>query len=156
MGLLLDPRYKMKLVEFYFPLVYDEISQSKIDEVRQNCCDLLVDYQSKTKKSLENSGGSGIDGTSSVCNIDASDINILDMYDKFVASSSGQAASKSLTELDMYLEEIVLPRNQHFDILCWWKTNEVKYPNLQKMAKDILDIPVLTVASESTFAIVEE
>ncbi|XP_073280577.1 zinc finger BED domain-containing protein DAYSLEEPER-like [Primulina huaijiensis] len=153
---VVDPRYKMKLVEFYFSLIYDEISQSKIDEVRQNCCDLLVYYQSKTKKSLENSGGSGIDGTSSVSNIDASDINILDMYDKFVASSSSQAASKSLTELDMYLEEIVLPRTQHFDILSWWKTNEVKYPNLQKMTKDVLDIHVSTVASESTFAIVEE
>ncbi|XP_073298278.1 zinc finger BED domain-containing protein DAYSLEEPER-like [Primulina huaijiensis] len=149
---VLDPIYKMKLVEFYFPLIYDEISQSKVEEVRQNCCHVLVDYQSKTTKSLGNSGGSGIDGTSSDSNIDASDIIILDMYDKFVASSSSQAASKSLTELDMYLEEIVLPRTQHFDILSWWKTNVVKYPNLQKMAKDILDIPVSTVAYETAFS----
>lgn len=149
---VLDPRYKMKLVEFYFPLIYGERSQSKVDEVRRNCCDLLVEYQSRATKLMRNSGGLGIIGSSCASTVDASDSDILDMYDKFVASSSSQAASKSLTELDMYLEEIVLPRTQHFDILSWWKTNGVKYPNLQKMAKDILAIPVSTVASESAFS----
>ncbi|KAL0307766.1 UNVERIFIED_CONTAM: putative AC transposase [Sesamum angustifolium] len=33
----------------------------------------------------------------------------------------------------------------------WWKTNGVKFPTLQKMARDILAIPVSTVASESAF-----
>lgn len=140
------------MLSFIFPRIYDERSQSKVDEVRRNCCDLLVEYQSRATKLMRNSGGLGILGSSCVSTVDASDSDILDMYDKFVASSSSQAASKSLTELDMYLEEIVLPRTQHFDILSWWKTNGVKYPNLQKMAKDILAIHVSTVASESAFS----
>ncbi|CDP09275.1 unnamed protein product [Coffea canephora] len=54
-------------------------------------------------------------------------------------------------ELDFYFEENVLPRVPTFDILGWCKTHEVKYPTLQKMAKDILTIPVSSVASESAF-----
>ncbi|KAL0292470.1 UNVERIFIED_CONTAM: putative AC transposase [Sesamum angustifolium] len=55
-------------------------------------------------------------------------------------------------ELDIYLEESLLLRARDFDILNWWKTNGVKYPTLQKMARDILAIPVSTVASESAFS----
>ena len=56
------------------------------------------------------------------------------------------------TELGHYLEEDVLPDNSRFDILLWWKLNEVKYPVLQTIARDILAIPVSTVASESAFS----
>ncbi|KAI8568756.1 hypothetical protein RHMOL_Rhmol02G0225100 [Rhododendron molle] len=51
-----------------------------------------------------------------------------------------------------YLEEEVLPRHPDFDILAWWKSNGLKYPTLQAIAKDALAIPVSTVASESTFS----
>jgi hypothetical protein len=39
-----------------------------------------------------------------------------------------------------------------FDILNWWKVNSNKYPILGQMARDILAIPVSTVASESAFS----
>ena len=39
-----------------------------------------------------------------------------------------------------------------FDILAWWKVNGVKYPTLQRIARDLLAIPISTVASESTFS----
>ena len=41
--------------------------------------------------------------------------------------------------------------NSQFDILLWWKLNGVKYPVLQTIARDILAIPVSTVALESAF-----
>ena len=37
------------------------------------------------------------------------------------------------------------------DVLYWWKVN-TKYPTLQKIAKDIIAIPVSSVASESAFS----
>ena len=55
------------------------------------------------------------------------------------------------SKLDQYLEEKVLPRTVDFDILNWWKTNGVKYPILQNIARDVLAIPISTVASESAF-----
>jgi hypothetical protein len=56
------------------------------------------------------------------------------------------------TELDVYLEEEILQRRSDFDILMWWKLNGVKYPTLQAIARDVLAIPVSTVASESAFS----
>ncbi|KAL4581551.1 hypothetical protein LXL04_001246 [Taraxacum kok-saghyz] len=71
-------------------------------------------------------------------------------FDLFVSSTSNIDAYKS--ELDYYLEENVLPRTADFDILAWWKSNGPKYPTLQQVVKDVLAIPVSTVASESAFS----
>lgn len=54
--------------------------------------------------------------------------------------------------MDVYLDEEVLPRSPNFDILLWWKLNGVKYPTLQAIARDVLVIPVSTVASKSVFS----
>ncbi|KAK1382188.1 hypothetical protein POM88_019923 [Heracleum sosnowskyi] len=56
-------------------------------------------------------------------------------------------------DLERYLaEEPVNPMASSFNILDWWKDNSVKYKNLSKMARDVLAIPVSTVASESAFS----
>ncbi|CAN1130664.1 Putative AC9 transposase [Linum perenne] len=34
----------------------------------------------------------------------------------------------------------------------WWKMNGVKFPTLQAIARDLLAIPVTSVASESAFS----
>lgn len=37
-------------------------------------------------------------------------------------------------------------------MLIWWKKNESRFPSVAKMARDILAIPITTVASESAFS----
>ncbi|KAH9687521.1 hypothetical protein KPL70_014804 [Citrus sinensis] len=44
------------------------------------------------------------------------------------------------------------PENESFDVLDWWKINSSKYPILSYVARDILAMPVSTVASESAFS----
>ena len=44
-------------------------------------------------------------------------------------------------------------RNSKFDILAFWKSNQFRYPELAAMARDVLSIPVSTVASESAFSV---
>jgi hypothetical protein len=59
------------------------------------------------------------------------------------------------TQLELYLEEsrhIDKSGNTTFDILLFWKGNEFYYPEVAVMARDILSIPIFTVASESTFS----
>ncbi|KAG8369403.1 hypothetical protein BUALT_Bualt14G0007500 [Buddleja alternifolia] len=150
-AVVLDPRYKMKLVDFYFPKINFERSHAKVNAIRQNCYDLLVDYQTRATTTLKETscsvgGGSGILGNSpsSVSGVtSAIESDSLDMfeYDQCVASSSPFPTNVTLTsELDIYLEESVLTRSQDFDVLGWWRLHGVKYPNLQKMARDILAI----------------
>ncbi|CAN1153645.1 Putative AC transposase [Linum perenne] len=55
-------------------------------------------------------------------------------------------------EFEKYLREPLLSRTQNFDILLWWKHQEVNYPTLRLIAKDILAIPISTVISESAFS----
>ncbi|KAK9714313.1 hypothetical protein RND81_06G085700 [Saponaria officinalis] len=56
------------------------------------------------------------------------------------------------TELEKYLEDARESREPSFNILQWWKDNQRRYHILVKMARDVLDIPVSTVASESAFS----
>ncbi|KAG9442259.1 hypothetical protein H6P81_018113 [Aristolochia fimbriata] len=63
--------------------------------------------------------------------------------------------SSTRSELENYLEDAVYiceTSQYDFDVLEWWKINNLKYRVLSKMAADILAIPISTVASESTFS----
>ena len=46
---VLDPRYKMKLVEYYFPMLYGVDCEHRIGSVRNYCYDLVKEYQLKSK-----------------------------------------------------------------------------------------------------------
>ena len=56
------------------------------------------------------------------------------------------------SDLEMYLEEKLVPRATNIDILYPWKTCEVRYLVLSMMVKDDLAIPISIIASESTFS----
>ena len=65
-------------------------------------------------------------------------------------NSGGSASSKS--ELEKYLAEDSEDPDKKIDILGWWKENSSRFPMLANMARDILAIPITTVASESAFS----
>jgi hypothetical protein len=50
------------------------------------------------------------------------------------------------------LMEDVEKMNVNFDILNWWKVNSTKFPVIAQIARDVLAIPITTVASESAFS----
>ncbi|KAG5540906.1 hypothetical protein RHGRI_020970 [Rhododendron griersonianum] len=62
-------------------------------------------------------------------------------------------SSVCFSEVDKYLGDLCERRDiPDFDILVWWKNNSNKYPILSKIARDVLAMPVSTVASESAFS----
>ncbi|KAK4486590.1 hypothetical protein RD792_006841, partial [Penstemon davidsonii] len=56
------------------------------------------------------------------------------------------------SELDKYLSEDCESLVDTFDILSWWKVETHRFPILSRMARDILVVPVSTVAIEATFS----
>ena len=57
-------------------------------------------------------------------------------------------------EINKYLAENWESRrgDVKFEILGWWKANSDRYQVLSKLARDVLAVPVSTVASESAFS----
>ena len=81
--------------------------------------------------------------------------NRLRKFDSFVSSITNNRNKKCesvVGEFDTYIKEGLLKRSEIFDILGWWNHDGLKYPTLQYFARDILDILVTTVASESAFS----
>ncbi|KAA0039559.1 zinc finger BED domain-containing protein RICESLEEPER 2-like [Cucumis melo var. makuwa] len=54
--------------------------------------------------------------------------------------------------VDRYLSDPCEELNDQFDVLTWWKLNEVKCRILSRIAQDIFVVPVSTVASESAYS----
>ncbi|KAK3204443.1 hypothetical protein Dsin_018489 [Dipteronia sinensis] len=75
-------------------------------------------------------------------------VELMSIFDAYVNETNPTSRS----ELDAYLEENILPNTLDFDILTWWKANGSKYPILARVARDVLVIPVSTVASKPAFS----
>ncbi|KAL0010693.1 hypothetical protein SO802_005801 [Lithocarpus litseifolius] len=154
-AVVLDPRFKMKLVEFNFNKMYDEHAESWIRAVNDSVHELFLEYiaQALPLPALEE-GNEGVIKTETsqdgfqegnlVSTVDG--LSDFEIYINEITSSQHMKS-----ELDQYLEESLLPREHEFDILGWWKLNKLKYPTLSKMASDILSIPVCTVGPDSVF-----
>ena len=56
------------------------------------------------------------------------------------------------SDLEEYLSEKPKVFTEEFDILGWWKVNAIRFPVLSQMARDVLAMPISTVASESAFS----
>ncbi|KAH0696304.1 hypothetical protein KY290_013663 [Solanum tuberosum] len=63
-------------------------------------------------------------------------------------SGSGAAASK----LERYLKEDQEPEHDDFDVLSWWKVNAPRFSVLSELGRDVLVIPISSVASECAFS----
>ncbi|KAH9802118.1 hypothetical protein KPL71_001255 [Citrus sinensis] len=57
------------------------------------------------------------------------------------------------SEVERYLKDLIEdPSNLKLNVLLWWKVNGSRYPILEKIARDVLNVPVSTVASYSAFS----
>ncbi|TXG63339.1 hypothetical protein EZV62_010333 [Acer yangbiense] len=147
---LLDPRFKLKLLEIFFPHIYGEDrAMEEVANVRKLCEDIFQDYKSQFVPQISHANTSGVFRSNHV-NFGGETESLDDFFSWNTEASSGSDKS----EFDSYLEEKTLPKGEthDFDVLGWWKTNEIKYPIMSEIARDILPIPILTVASEFSFS----
>ena len=63
------------------------------------------------------------------------------------------SSPNNTTDIDRYLsvETIPFEDNKDFAILEWWKKQQIKYPVLSIITRDVLTVPMSTIASEAAF-----
>lgn len=155
-AVVLDPRFKYEFVEWAFKKVYGEIEgTNELVKFKERLDYLYAAYvtaayvtESITKTPSSRRRSSSRQPNEGQVDV-ASDSFMMD-FDNF-SSRKSHVAAKS--DLQMYLEEPLIPRATNINILYHWKTNAVRYPFLSKMAWAILAIPISTVASESSFGL---
>ncbi|KAG6661883.1 hypothetical protein CIPAW_03G205900 [Carya illinoinensis] len=157
---VLDPRFKMVLIQFCFPLIYHMPNAAKnIDHVSQVLHELYDEYVHEYNSTLEaqreqDNARMNVSGSSSSVGTGRSMQSGQSLFKSFVRSVDTVQPSKS--ELDNYLEESIYiceeGSDASFNALDWWKTNSLKFRTLSKLARDILATPITTVSSESTFS----
>lgn len=148
-AVVMDPRFKMKLVEFSFNKIYGDEAPTCIKIVDDGVHELFHEYVALPLPLTPTyeEGNAGANKTDEQGANLLSDNGLAD-FDVYIMETTSQQMK---SELDQYLDESLLPRVQEFDVLGWWKLNKLKYPTLSKMARDILSIPVSTLAPESIF-----
>ncbi|KAL7163354.1 hypothetical protein ACSBR2_039452 [Camellia fascicularis] len=123
---VMDPRFKMKYIEFSSLKFKGDYSYSKVLKAMHK---LYNDYVK-----IENDSN----GT----------LSLLQEYKLFLRSSSSRQVK---SELDLYLEEPVIGWSQDFNALTWWKAASSKYPTLSRIARDVLVIPISVATSDKAF-----
>lgn len=138
---ILDPRYKLKLVEYYYSQIYGSTASDRIKEVSSNLKELFTEYFMAPSSS---------DRDSVLPSTSNGSRDKLKGFDKFLFETSQDQNVTS--DLEKYLEEPIFPRNCDFSILNWWKVHTPRYPILSVMARDFLAIPVSTLEPEVAFS----
>lgn len=141
---VLDPRYKLHILNaLYGPLYGREHATTEIGKVKKLLIELVKQYKDEVE------GEDTWDA--SVMEPVGEEDEAMKLYDMYLSSRPTVPSSSIHTELDLYLEEAGLLRTQELDIINWWKVSGSRFPTLQKLARDILPIPITSAASECAF-----
>nr|KJB36104.1 hypothetical protein B456_006G141300 [Gossypium raimondii] len=145
---VLDPRQKLKYIEF----ALSEMSSSeKACEMMQKLKESLYELFDEYKPPLHSTCSQSSEPTHVSLGEPQQKMKrrMQTLYKKHELEIYGDDKT---SELDKYLAETKKEFVENFDILLWWKVNSPRFPTLSKMTRDVLAIPVSTVASESAFS----
>ncbi|KAE8680437.1 hypothetical protein F3Y22_tig00111388pilonHSYRG00047 [Hibiscus syriacus] len=141
-----DPRQKLSYLEFALSeMYYSEKSFEVMQKLKETLNELYDEYKPRVS-----SDGSHLNVRISISEPQQKvKRRMKDLYKRRVIETGGEDQT---SELDKYIGEAVENYDDEFDILSWWKVNSPRFLVLSNMAKDVLAIPLSTVASESAFS----
>ncbi|KAG8371050.1 hypothetical protein BUALT_Bualt13G0046600 [Buddleja alternifolia] len=152
---VLDPPYKLRFVRFCFDQVYENdftLADFMEEQVRNALTRLYDCYKqcdlSENPKPMPSSSNQ----TSADLDIDENVDTVKILATQFEKHLEENDYIETKSELTRYLGENCEKNVESFNVLKWWKDNSMKYRVLSQIARDVLAIPVSTVASESAFS----
>ncbi|KAJ1696563.1 hypothetical protein LUZ63_005075 [Rhynchospora breviuscula] len=153
---VLDPRYKLDVVQYYMEEMCPDECENFISNIRECMSELYNEY---VKAKAEEQGASDLNEPG-MSKRHKSDVGASSMTSDrkaglkdYLKGRKGTTGPK--TELEEYLssDRDDASLDDDFDILGWWKMKEPRFPVLAQLTRDILAVPISTVASESAFSI---
>nr|XP_025626970.1 zinc finger BED domain-containing protein RICESLEEPER 2-like [Arachis hypogaea] len=146
-AVVLDPRYKLQLIKWSFEKLYEkkdaEFLTSKVKETLFKVFDSYRlfggNYQRSTRQDPPEI---------STQELEAHETSFAMEFEKEMQFNE----SVNKNEVELYLMEALEKNGVQFDILNWWKVNSTKFLILGGIARDVLAMPVSTVASELAFS----
>ncbi|KAM3323375.1 zinc finger BED domain-containing protein RICESLEEPER 2-like [Capsicum chacoense] len=153
---VLDLFNKLEYVSFAIVDMFEkEIGEKLFDSVESYIKALFEHYVKKSKNSSSSSSSSYSWNSSSISGYGSFQRReIMRTKQQFEKHKEISGGSSNKSELRKYLAEEIESDSEQFDILCWWKVNEPRFPILVEMARDVLVIPISSVASECAFSMV--
>ncbi|XP_060669258.1 zinc finger BED domain-containing protein RICESLEEPER 2-like [Ziziphus jujuba] len=156
-AVVVDPRYKLQLVDWCYRKIYGASGSSEFIRVKSKLFSIFKEYVQKRsltssthsleKEKSNTSCGVGED----VISFRKTASSILKEFNICEIEELGANTQKS--QLELYLEEPRMATEIELNVLDYWKANQFRYPEVASMARDLLSIPISTVASESAFSI---
>ncbi|KAG8502878.1 hypothetical protein CXB51_000702 [Gossypium anomalum] len=155
-----DPRYKLNYVQYCFTKIYGIHASDFVETILSNLRLLFDEYVKKSKSTSSSlaessnvSNKNPVDSSLGEHNVNSvdfgRDFDESDDYKRYLNESSTRSEK---SQLDIYLEEPELELNSQIDVLDYWSKSSVRYNELSLLARDLLAIPISTVASESAFS----
>ncbi|CAN1756696.1 Putative AC transposase [Linum perenne] len=141
-AVILDPRCKLQMVEYWEIRLASTTNRICNEKMKDTLSELVGEYQRRNRLVNEHPASETNE------NFTSDDVD----FDLFVSQKKRARTTPCQSELENYLDETLIPRSPDFNILMWWKMNGVKFPTLQAIARDLLAVPVTSVASESAFS----
>ncbi|XP_013615445.1 PREDICTED: zinc finger BED domain-containing protein DAYSLEEPER-like [Brassica oleracea var. oleracea] len=152
MATVLDPRLKLKLAEFCFGKVDKNSLERKMKHLREKLQTLLSAYENKE---TSNSPSAETHEAAPDQVAEDEESGNFSNYDDFFSFCKANVVVSGKSPLEIYLEEPPIDGKvfASLDILDYWKDNSKRFGALALVARDLLSIPITTVASESSFSI---
>ncbi|WOG90914.1 hypothetical protein DCAR_0310161 [Daucus carota subsp. sativus] len=160
-AVLLDPRRKMQYIDYCFSQIYPDEKEKQIlmkEKVKSTLDAFYKDYarlQEGQTSGNTSKKYSVINSNIAPMSIDdeedeEDDVDLIANFQKHLESEDSMT---NKSEVDIYMSDAI-ERNlgDDFNILQWWKMSSVKFPILSQVAKNVLGMPISTVASESAFS----
>ncbi|KAL0325542.1 UNVERIFIED_CONTAM: Zinc finger BED domain-containing protein RICESLEEPER 1 [Sesamum radiatum] len=156
-AVFLDPRCKLRALEFYFTRPYSSNNvERQIFVLRKILYELYYEYVAISSIEDKSIGEGQRNKLLNPYLIHVETQCGWSEYAEYLKPVKSIPPQKS--ELDLYLEEnyYIFEKDKKdgkdFDVLEWWRVDALKYKILSIMARDLLAIPITTIASEATFS----
>nr|XP_018626664.1 zinc finger BED domain-containing protein RICESLEEPER 2-like [Nicotiana tomentosiformis] len=157
---ILDPRYKLESVGYALVKMFGQDPGAIIQaEVKKYMTSLFSEYVKSGSKGVvldSSSDCSSLDTSTSRLfgsQVSTQNTGLLESLMQDIKKyKSGSGGVDTRTKLDKYFGEETEDDTKEFDVLLWWKLNSARFPILAEMARDVLAVPVSSVASECAFS----